>query len=105
MNSYNMELDQDYQLLTTKYKYDKFMNDGVGTKEEKKAILEEKIVDLLNRFGDKHWCDELAAIIEYYENFQGLETLEMYNNGRNIPYTSYVFSIFLIFVLFRYYFG
>lgn len=67
MNSYSMQLDYNYQLINQKYI--EFMNDGVGTEEEKKIFLEKVVVDVLNRFGDKHWCDELAAAIEFYENY------------------------------------
>lgn len=103
MNSDDMQSDQDYQLLATKF--DAFMSDGAGTKEEKKTILEKKIVNLLNRFGGQHWCDELAAMIEYYENCEALVMQETYPSRRHIPYTSYALSIFVIlFVLFRYYF-
>lgn len=100
LNSCNMQLDRDYQFLSTKL-YE-FIDDGVGTKEEKKSILEQKTVDILNRFGDKHWCDELAAVTENYENYQGLAPLEIYPPRPYTSYVSYVFSIFVIFVLFGY---
>lgn len=70
MNSFNMQLDKDFQLLAIKYDdYMNFMNDGVSTEQEKEIILQIKTVDVLNRYGNKHWCDELAAIIERYEMF------------------------------------
>lgn len=68
MNSNNMQSDEDYQLLHIQN--NDIMNDGVGTiDEERRKIVGKKIVDLLNRFGDKHWCDELAALVASYETF------------------------------------
>lgn len=67
MNSHRMQLDADFQMFNLRY-YD-FMNDGVGTEEEKEIILEKKAFDVLNRHGDKHWCDELAAAVEKYDSY------------------------------------
>lgn len=67
MNAHNMQLDRFFQWMHRSF--DSFLNSGIGTQEEKAAIVEKKVVDLLNRFGDKHWCDELAGMIATYETF------------------------------------
>lgn len=66
-NSHNIRSDRFFQWMHSSF--DSFLSSNVGVKEKKAAIVEKKIVDLLNRFGDSHWCDELAGVIATYETF------------------------------------
>lgn len=63
MNSFNMQLDQDFQ------NYNKYLiNGGDQTMvEERRAMWEQTLTDLLNQYGDKHWCDALACVIDNYD--------------------------------------
>lgn len=67
-NSKLMQSDADYRFLSLQSSDWKKINDGRSEKEKQK-ILKEKTVDILNRFGSNHWCDELASMMEYYDNF------------------------------------
>ncbi len=67
MNARAMRSDHLFQWLNKGF--GAFLNDNVGEKAKKIAMVEMKIVDLLNRFGDKHWCDELGGMIATYETF------------------------------------
>lgn len=63
MNSFNMQLDQDFQ------NYNKYLINGGDQKmmEERRAMWEQTLTDVLNQYGDKHWCDALACVIDNYD--------------------------------------
>lgn len=63
-----MQRDKDFQFLTSKWTEWQDMNKNRSVKEKEK-ILKEMIVGVLNRFGANHWCDELACIIEQFDNY------------------------------------
>lgn len=65
MNSLNIQLDPDFQFLQANYRA--IENKVVDAKDDMRNIFEKKILDVLDRYGDKHWCEELAATAENYE--------------------------------------
>ncbi|XP_037033180.1 SET and MYND domain-containing protein DDB_G0273589-like [Bradysia coprophila] len=65
-NSHRMQSNRFFQWFHAKC--DSFMNSGVGAQQEKAAMLEKKMVEILNRFGDNHWCNELASMIASYQH-------------------------------------
>lgn len=67
-NSQLMQNDRDFRFLTLQSSEWKNLKDG-RSKKEKRKILKEKTIGVLNRFGRNHWCDELASMMEYYDNF------------------------------------
>lgn len=61
INSRNMQLDEELKILNAQ-----LVNYGAEKKEEMLAFMEKTLINILNRFGDKHWCDELAYTIDNY---------------------------------------
>lgn len=41
----------------------------VRGKNEQRKLLKEKVVGMLNRYGSKHWCKELAQLMRFYDGF------------------------------------
>lgn len=62
----DFQSDDDYKYLIEEY--EKLPNYGYEEKNEKLKTLQNKIIDVLNRFGDRHWCDELENLIDKFEN-------------------------------------
>lgn len=67
-NSKLMQNDEDYRFLSLQSSEWRKTEDGRSEKEKQK-ILKEMTIGVLNRFGSNHWCDELASMMEYYDNF------------------------------------
>lgn len=67
-NSNLLQQDTDYLFLSHKSSQWRKTNDGRSEKEKQK-ILKEMTLNVLNRFGSGHWCEELANMMEYYDNF------------------------------------
>lgn len=67
-NSMMMQCDKDYRFISLELSEWRKINDG-RSKKQKQQILKEKTIGALNRFGGNHWCDELASMMEYFDNF------------------------------------
>lgn len=67
-NSILMQNDEDFRFLSFQSPEWRKTDDG-RSENEKQRFLKEMTVGVLNRFGSGHWCDELASMMEYYDNF------------------------------------
>lgn len=93
MNSQNMLSDPEYLYLCT----EQFKQPAQGYDLIKLKQLQEKWVDLLNRFGE-HWCCELDSVIEKYESVTDQIVLkkQMFRLGRESSNDYYLPLIILV---------
>lgn len=66
-NSDLMQADPEYQFLNREV--ETWLDSGEGKTSAKVKLLYEKLVKIINRYGDQHWCDELASLIESFGSF------------------------------------
>lgn len=97
-----LQADSDYQHFIRESQ--QLVSRCVHSETNKKLeILKERYIIALNRFGDVHWCDELAKVIENFESFY--EPRDTQNNTNFKLLFEFISYFFLFCAIIFYYFS